>query len=459
LESLGERLPKSTGLVYLIPEIIKIKWCLKGKCDIDILNLPVIEDTRKMGAMNTLAYMALYAFCGAPDLFPFIVLKMVKITMKYGICDSSCYAFTCYGMILCATGEFDAGYRFGQLALRLIEQDPAARRQWFPRVYFNVCAVIAPFTKSLRISSEEMSLGISAGMDCCDFECVVYTMCTHAMQSYTAGEKLSTVYERVENYLEFIKHFQQGPWLAMTLLLRRYLRNIMGRSDNPLALDFERDDNVLEKDKPSDDKFTFQLLERTLNEHRMLLSYHLGDIELAVSSAKIVMGFEVSAKATNSIITHYFYIGMAALEAAHHGQRRHYESLARNQLKKLRKLAKHSCPANTHHVLYLLKGELQALEGKLGTAMEYFKRAMNRASAESVRPVHALAYERAGVAHYRLGNRVEATRLMQRAMELYDEWGATAIVSYLKQKYNLSWDVTAIPAVELDPSAQTPLGF
>jgi predicted ATPase len=51
------------------------------------------------------------------------VFKQVNLSVKYGNASLSAFAYVNYGLILCGiVGDIEAGYQFGQLALRILEQ-------------------------------------------------------------------------------------------------------------------------------------------------------------------------------------------------------------------------------------------------------------------------------------------------------------------------------------------------
>ena len=435
LSSLRERLPSKPSVLC---ELVKVKRRLKGKTDEDLLNLARIDNKSKMSAIHVLINIQISAFCGNTDYFPFIVLRQVKLTLKYGINDASGIAFASYGMILTALGEYDEAYRFGQLSLRLLAQNESARAQWYPRVCFFVQGAINPWTKPIRTDLEALPATIAASMDNCDFENAVYSAYTYCINGYISGERIPVLEDRLEEHLEFIRHFKQGPWLALSLLARRFFLNLMGKTDEPLLLDFQSDEHEEGRDylcPTNNDKFSFQLQESTLVAHRMVLAYHLGDLDLALACRKAVRAFEKVCKSAIFITIHYFYDGMATLEAAHCGRKRKRMAWGRAMVKKLEKPAahqKHFLP-----MVSLLQAELEFLKKNLKKAMEWYEKAIHQATEEGARQFLALAYERAAIAQQRLGSAAEAKDMMEQAIDQYDSWGAVAISAHLRKKHNL----------------------
>ncbi|CAB9512265.1 Protein tyrosine kinase [Seminavis robusta] len=438
LDSLGERMPSKPRLIYLIADLVKVKGRLKGKTDKDIMDLPMMDlDYKNKGvAISVLNMLCLYAFCARQDYYGLLILRMVKLTLKYGLCRESSYAFACYGMVLCALGEFDDAYRYAQLSLQLLEQDKSMGGGLHPRVNFVVYAAIAPWKQPLRSTLDAIRGTIASAMDTCDHECFVYSAYTLGIQVYLSGENLAATEEELNQHMEIMAHFKQGPWLLLASMLRTVLRNWQGKSEDPLALEFASDM------QDSSNKFDFQLQVSTLNAHRLCLSYHFGDIDSALATAKIVRSFEKDTKFTFFGTNMYLYDGLTSLEAACcRGKKRKRLAHAKSVLKKLETLSNH-CPENLLPHVYLLRGEVQAVKGNLLNAIDLLKKASDYAASEHNLQLQALANERAAIAYQRIGGDSEsavgaASALLERAITLYDEWGAAAVVVHLKEKHGL----------------------
>lgn len=136
LRELGERFPNRCLKVRLLAEMIKIKHLLRGKSDTMLMRLPAMEDADMLAAVQILDLMFLSSLITQPKFFPFVALKMMKITLKYGSSAWSATACSSYGMICCAFGDYEQGFRFGRLALAYLEKFQC--REFLPRVYFGV---------------------------------------------------------------------------------------------------------------------------------------------------------------------------------------------------------------------------------------------------------------------------------------------------------------------------------
>jgi len=124
LSKYGEKMPRHPSLVRILIRVVRTKMRLSGISDDDILNLPTMssEHEDKAAAMKTLHLLQGYTFLARPSLFPHVTLKCVDLSMKYGLCAISSGGFIMYAMLLLAFDDIDGGYRYGKLAMRLLEE-------------------------------------------------------------------------------------------------------------------------------------------------------------------------------------------------------------------------------------------------------------------------------------------------------------------------------------------------
>jgi predicted ATPase len=136
LSELGEKFPTRFPKAHLVAEMISVKRLLRGKSDEALMRLPLMEDSKRLAAVQILDLMFVSSLFTTPTLLPFVVLKMMKITLQHGSSAWTATAFSSYGMVCCAIDDFDQGFRFGQLALAYL--DKFRCREFLPRVYFGV---------------------------------------------------------------------------------------------------------------------------------------------------------------------------------------------------------------------------------------------------------------------------------------------------------------------------------
>jgi len=87
-----------------------------------ITGLPLMNSTIRIHAMGVLN--ALYETChqSKSPLLPFVGTRMVRWSLKYGLCTHSCVAFARFGTLLCSTGNLSGGVEYAVVASELLER-------------------------------------------------------------------------------------------------------------------------------------------------------------------------------------------------------------------------------------------------------------------------------------------------------------------------------------------------
>jgi len=82
-----------------------------------------MTDRRRIEVMRLLDKLATYCYLSGNILFPVTILRRLKYTIRYGICDSSAIDFAGLGMILSGKlFNFQAGSTYAKYALLLLDK-------------------------------------------------------------------------------------------------------------------------------------------------------------------------------------------------------------------------------------------------------------------------------------------------------------------------------------------------
>ena len=137
LAELGEPLPPNPKTRQVLFQFMATQRLLKGKTNEIILRMPCMTNSDKIAASQILNLAFPSTYRSRPLLFALIVLRLVRLTMRYGLSTVSAVGFGFYGSLLCSiTGNIGEGDRFGELALALLDKFHA--KEWIPRVYLGV---------------------------------------------------------------------------------------------------------------------------------------------------------------------------------------------------------------------------------------------------------------------------------------------------------------------------------
>lgn len=123
LVELGFKLPKNPGKFNTICYVLRTKCLLRGMDDDALLSLPVMKDAHELTSLKMMEVLIFFSwYHQKKDIFVSLVFHMMALTVRSGISKYSAQVFAYYGFLLASTGNFDDGFRFGQLATKLSER-------------------------------------------------------------------------------------------------------------------------------------------------------------------------------------------------------------------------------------------------------------------------------------------------------------------------------------------------
>mmetsp|Transcript_12943 Transcript_12943/g.17413 ORF Transcript_12943/g.17413 Transcript_12943/m.17413 type:complete len:250 (+) Transcript_12943:3-752(+) len=218
------------------------------------------------------------------------------------------------------------------------------------------------------------------------------------------------------------------------VIYQQCVLNLMGRSENPLALQGTamNEDDLFEHVAPENVEYVSQIL----YFYRLMLAHtfceHKVVVDIAnksrVTLAKTLPGFFI-------VVLHVFFDGLAACALARESSSRKHKKIIKVAIKKMKRWATHS-PSNCKHKLLLLKAEYCAIRGKKSFACKAYNAALDAANKSGMMQDEALTYERAALFFRDLGDEVKSSRYLAIAHQLYLDWGADAKSSQLQSEYS-----------------------
>lgn len=434
LRQLGEAFPAKPTMAHVMLDLIKTRARLTGANVPRIANLPDMTDPRKVAAMRIIADIASSSYWATPALFPLLIFRMCRLSLKYGNTPLSAFGFATYGVILCGVlGAMKSGYEFGKLGLILLDRFEA--REWLTQIYTPIYALINNWNEhvenTLSPLQESYHIGLETGA--IEFACINANIyCIHA---YLSGRELSKIEAETRAYSESFDHYKQETNFNYNEVYHQAMLNFMGRAENPL---------ILTGDAYNEEKMSVQNLERNdqtgtffIHFNKLILSCHFQDYERAVYQAAQSRNLLQAVLAKFEIPNHHFYEALSLL-AVHHGADRREKARimgrVRGNLRKLRKWA-NTAPENYQHKFHLVEAERLRVQGKDDLARVEYDRAIEGATRHRYIHEEALAYELAGRFYIQRKSEGLADYHIKAAYNAYREWGAEAKLRHLEQRY------------------------
>jgi histidine kinase len=134
LKRLGQRFPNRAKKWDVAIGYMKIKKKLRGKSNEALLRLQLMTDINLLAVMQVLNVMIVSTYTTDPLFSPLIAIRMVELSLIYGLNSISSIGFAMYSVLSCSLeNDIEPGYRYGQLSLRLLEKFKCI--EYVPRVY------------------------------------------------------------------------------------------------------------------------------------------------------------------------------------------------------------------------------------------------------------------------------------------------------------------------------------
>jgi predicted ATPase len=200
LKQLRSWLPSNRKLFHVQIQFARTKRMLKGRKPHDLLSLPLMSDEMTIEATRFLNATSIFAWhCDLKYLATFASLRMVQLTLKFGLCKFSPYAFATFGLLFATIGKYKEGYEFGQLALELHDHLKDSRACIASTtVVVEICLthLRKPLYDSLAPMLESHRIGMQTG----EIEFAALCLSGHGGMSIVLGAKLESMETALLNY-------------------------------------------------------------------------------------------------------------------------------------------------------------------------------------------------------------------------------------------------------------------
>ena len=406
-------------------------WAQIGSRKIeDLIDLPLMTDPDLLDILDVLAELVITATFHGEAFSSFVTCKMVNLSLEHGNSDGSCFAYVVLAIIAGPRfGDYDAGFRFGQLGLDLVEKRGLKRFEAGTCSSFGYSAL--PWTKHVRAGHDLVRRSFdvanvigditSAGI-CCDY----------LIRNLLAmGELLAEVQREAENGLQFVQRLRFGrvvdhidPQLALIRSLRG-LTAKFGSLDND-QFDELRFERHLAADPGLAEPECWYWI------RKLQARFFAGDYACAVeASVRVQRRFETSPSrflVLDPVETaeYHFYGALshaASWDAARPDHRqRHLDALAIHHRRLA--LCAENGPENFENRAALVGAEIARIEGRALDAEQLYEQAIGSARANGFVHNEALANELAARFYAARGLEKIARTYLRDARYGYLRWGA-----------------------------------
>ncbi len=407
---------------------------LQGKQIEELIDLPVMSNPKTIAAMQLLAMLFAPIFLAKPALLPLLCSTMVSLSLQFGNAPASIIGYVSYGMVLSAfLGEVETGYRFGQVALNLLDRFNAREYKSITLLLF--AGFLQHRHEALRATIPVLKEAYLAGMETGDFLYAGYCISNYVFAHLFAGVYLDHWQLEIENYCVVLENVKQYSPLAYLKITQQVVHNLTEIVEQPDILSGSKyDETVMFPQHHQDNELTALAFAYI---YKLMLAYLFGNYTKALDYIVESQLYLMAAGGAFFTPAFHFYAGLTDLELYSTQSEIEQENTLIRVETHLTTLAEwaHHAPMNYQHKYDLVEAEKYRVLGQKSEAIELYDRAIAGAKEHQYIHEEALANELAAKFYLNWGKEKIAQDYLTNAYYCYSRWGAKAKVQDLESRY------------------------
>ncbi|OUD12255.1 ATP-binding protein [Thioflexithrix psekupsensis] len=400
----------------------------------ELIDLPSMRDEHKLSALRILVSIALPSYFVAPKLYPILEFMQVRLCIQNGNSPMAASAYASYGLVLCGTlNDLDAGYRYGQLALKVLEKYPS--KEYHARVLTLVNAFSRHWKDSAKESAAALLQTSEWSLNNGNIEYACYSGMYCAINTFLSTESLARANDTFQFVMDIMIRFKASEQIYYTQITQMWYQlseNLQSESRHICQL----------KGARCNEETLLPQLQAQSNKHALfcyyfikgLLCYWLDDAHKALPYLEQAANVAHSAPASFHHSFYVFYHALVLYVTWNHlsPEQKTAKMSQLTQLETtLEKWSWHS-PINFKAQYLLIQAEHARLEQQTEIALRYYEKAINHAHENGQIQIEAIINERAASFYQQLGSEKSARLYLADAHYAYIAWGATAKAKLLE---------------------------
>ncbi|MEG4207103.1 AAA family ATPase [Microcoleus sp. Pol7_A1] len=402
----------------------------------DLENFPEMTDPYQLAALRILMSVISSACTVKPDIVPLLVLTQTKLCVERGHSSLAAFAYAFYGnFIYSMSGDINAAYHAGQLALKLLDQFNARELQCKVCNLFH--GVIRPWKVHIKDTLTSLREGLQSGLETGDIEYAGYNATVYCSGIFLMGERLDIIEEEQEQYLNLVFKLKQDYSIYYIQICHQLTLNLKNEAEAKYQL----------VGKSFNETQMLPVLIETNNRILLFIAYLAKTIlfylfkehKNAVANASLAAEHAVSVMSMVVSAAHNFYYSLALLaqySQVSSSDQKEYLAIVEANQQQMQKWAFNG-PSNFQHKYELVEAEKARIQGQIAEAMEYYDLAITGAQEQGYIQEEALASELAAEFYFSLGRDKFARIYLTQAYYGYIRWGAKNKVKDLESRYPL----------------------
>lgn len=427
LKALGVSFDGTPSSIKVGRELLNYNIGIFHKEIADLEKLPVSTDVEIF--LITQIYMTLISvsYLVGKNLFIYVILRILNMTLRHGLTVHSSYAFSIYGLIAgSALGNPEKGIAYGDLGVRLAERFGNEDMQ--AKCHFTYGFFLNHWVNHPSGNLPHLTKAIELSYQTGDMIFYSYSVAAYILSLIDAGMPLNSVLESVDRFFGTVQDKHVDDVFNLLVLLRQVIFALQGNTDSPCSLNaVDFDEDAFEKKLKSS---SMQSINAVYLVQKLKLNYLYGHYEQAHRICKQLLEYAPELMGLSVYPEYYQYYSLTLLEIDFtvEGRRRIISSNQR-KLEKWMRFA----PQNFRHRFLLVQGVWHQKHNQFVKAIRCLTEALQIAEKQGFLQDEALINDLIGRC-YEDSNQIMVRRMyIKNAYARYKQWGAIAKESQLKE--------------------------
>jgi PAS domain S-box-containing protein len=392
-----------------------------------LLDLPPMTESNSRATMEILAAFIPASHWIDRNLYCLITARMTNLSLEHGNDDGSCIAYAYLGAILGPHfGDYQTGYRFGKLALDLVEKRKLDRFKH--RVYAVFGCHVAPWMRHLRDARGLIRRSADTAHDAGDLLFEVFSCMNLTTNLLASGSPLEEVEREAQRARSLAQKARYGLGLELIAAQLRLIRTLRGRTVGPVAEEVQFEQSL----QPAPAILACRHWIRQLQS-----CFFAGNAGSAIEAAEKAKCLLWTSPSFFETAEYHFYAALArasCCDTAPAELRAHHLAALLSHHQQITTWAA-NCPENFSNRAALVSAEIARLEGRDLDAMRLYEQAIQSARENGFVQNEALAHELASRFYAARDFAAIAQAHLRAARDCYMRWGAVGKVRQLEAAF------------------------
>lgn len=431
----GIHIPEHPSKMRILFEFACIKFKLRKHSLTSIETLPAIRDEETLFIMRALIQLCVTTYLFNKDLLCMLTFKMVSLSIEYGSCDCSFFAFISYaGMIEVLFRDYKSAYEFALIGVRLSDKYGNASYQC--RANYSMAIIFNHWMKPYKTSEVYMDNGYTYGMESGEIMIMSFIGVFYGFADGLFLKNVDQAVKKMRRYKSLIFSCRNKQAMQAFTMKEQLLVGLANPEFNGLHI-HNKEFNELSYYENLKSDLDLKNALQSYTAYRTMTFYLFGlydNIEILHEETKSTREAMLTMTTEKDFI---FYRSLTLIATYRHSSWRRKWKQLREIKKNIKLFEKWTalCPDNNAHRLATLKAEYARLMGAVTEAEVHFDNALRFARKYEFCLEEGLIFELAARFYLEKNKILIANMHLELAYQAYSQAQAYSKTRDLEKKY------------------------